>query len=458
MSELLAAAGGKRVLLLNPPAAEMLETPDALGSAATPPFGLLRLATWLRARGAEVSLLDAASDPSLGGQRRSHVRKRVRCGDDGDPPVWRDVWHLGLDRAALERRLADFSPDLVAVSATFTWHAPAVAEAIAACRAVHPGARVVLGGNFATLCPEEARQTGADEVVAGDVPGATLLPTAIDLVPGPVREDWVRLVKGCPHRCSYCVTPVLNGGRVAIRSPEEVVAEIKEKAARHGVRRFAFHDDAVLYRRREHAERVLDLVVQERLGVTIEFATGIAATEVDEGLARRFADAGVDGVRLALETIDPARARAMHRPQARDQFVRAVEILRAHGYTGPRLRAFYLVGLPDQTIDDVLEAVLWLYGIGVTPHLTTYTLTPGSEDHARFRDRIAGLPVDELAPLAWRFAHPGMKVRDLDRCVGWFSQRYYAPGRILDSPTDDPLIVRMKAVARARGLAQAGRT
>lgn len=458
MSELLAAARGKRVLLLNPPAADMLETPDALGSAATPPFGLLRLATWLRGLGAEVSLLDAASDPARGGERRSHVRRRIRCGDDGQPPVWREVWHLGLDRAALERRLEEFSPDLVAVSATFTWHAPVVTEAIAACRKVHPGARVVLGGNFATLCPEEARRAGADEVVRGDVPGGALLPTAIDLVPGPVREDWVRLVKGCPCRCSYCVTPVLNEGRVALRSPEEVVAEIKEKAARHGVRRFAFHDDAVLHRRRDHAERVLELLVEERLGVAIDFATGIAASEVDEGLARRLADAGVDAVRLALETIDPARARAMHRPQGLAQFVRAVDVLRAHGFTGPRLKAFYLVGLPDQTIEDVLEAILWLYGIGVTPHLTTYTLTPGSEDHARHRDRIAGLALDELAPLAWRFAHPGMTVRDLDRCVQWFSQRHYTPARILDSPTDDPLILRMKAVARARGLAQPGRT
>ncbi len=457
MSELLAAAG-KRVLLLNPPVPEALEGPDALVSARTPPFGLLRLATWLRDRGAEVQLLDALADPLLQGRPQRHVRRRLRCGDDGEEPVEREVWHLGLDGSQLERRLADFSPDLIAISATFTWHAPIFAEVVAACRRAQPGARVVLGGNFPTLCPQAALQAGADETHRGAVAGAAFAATAIDLIPGPVAEDWLRLVKGCPHRCSYCVTPALNGGQVLARQPEEVLAEMKAKVALQGVRRFAFHDDAVLYRRGRHVEPLLDLVAQERLGVALDFATGIAASQVDEALVRRFAAAGVEVVRLALETIDPVRARAMNRPQGRDQFVRAVEILRAHGYTGQRLRAFYLVGLPDQTTDDILEAVLWLYGLGVTPHLTTYTLTPGSEDHASYRSRVAGYSLDELAPLAWRFAHPGMKVRELDACVRYFSQRFIPPERLLGSVTDDPLVVRMQALARRLGRAQAGRT
>lgn len=458
MSELLATAAGKRVLLLNPPVPEALEAPDALVSARNPPFGLLRLASWLRQRGAEVQLLDALADPLLEGRLQRYVRRRLRCGDDGEAPVEREVWHLGLDGAQLERRLAASAAELVAVSATFTWHAPIFAEVVAACRRALPGARVVLGGNFPTLCPEEAGRAGADETARGTIAGAAFAATALDLVAGPVAEDWLRLVKGCPYHCSYCVTPALNGGQVLARPPEEVLAELKDKVARHGVRRFAFHDDAVLYRRGQHVEPLLDLVAQERLGVTLDFATGIAASQVDEALAGRLAAAGVEVVRLALETIDTSRARAMHRPQGRAEFVRAVDILRAHGFSGPRLRAFYLVGLPDQTTEDILEAVLWLYGLGVTPHLTTYTLTPGSEDHARYHARVEGRPLDELAPMAWRFAHPGMKVRELDACVRYFSQRFIPPERILGSVTDDPLIRRMQALARSRGPAQLGLT
>jgi Radical SAM superfamily/B12 binding domain len=458
MSSLLAAAAGKRVLLLNPPVAEAQEAHDAWGSVRTPPFALLRLASWLRQRGAEVNLLDALNDPLLEGRPRRHVRRRLRCGDDGEDPVEREIFHFGLDGPQLERRLADFAPDLIAISATFTWHAPVLEEVVAACRRVHPGARIVLGGNSPSLCPDEAGRAGADETVRGDVPEASFASTAVDLLSGPVERDWLRLVKGCPNRCSYCVSPALSGGLVTVRQPEAVLAELKFKVERHGIRRFAFHDDAALYRRHDLVEPLLDMVAQERLGVSLEFGSGVAAYQVDEGLVARFAAAGVPVVHLALETIDPERARAMHRPQGREQFVRAVEVLRAHGYRGPRLRAFYLVGMPDQTTDEILEAVLWLYGLGVTPHLTAYTLTPGSEDHARYRDRVAGRSVDDLAPMAWRFANPRMKVRELDTCFRYFSERYYPLERILDSATDDPIVRRMQELACRSASTQVDRT
>lgn len=458
MSSLLAGAAGKSVLLLNPPVAEAQEAQDAWASIRTPPFALLRLATWLRGRGARVALLDALADPALEGRPRGRIRRRLRGGDDGEAPVERDIYHFGLDGPLLERRLADFSPDLIAISATFTWHAPVVAEVVAACRRVHPSAKVVLGGNYPSLCPEEAARAGADETFAGEVPEASFAATAVDLLPRAPDSDWLRLVKGCPNRCSYCVSPALNGGRVTYRTPEAVVAEMRDKVARHGIRRFAFHDDAVLYRRGELVEPLLDLVAEARLGVAVDFGSGIGAYQVDEGLVRRLSGGGVQVIHLALETLDPARSRAMHRPQGREQFVRAVELLRAHGYHGPRLRAFYLVGMPDQTTDEILEAILWLYGLGVTPHLTAYALTPGSEDHARYRDRVPGLPLDALAPLAWRFASPRMKVRELDACLRYFSERYYPLERILGSATDDPLIRRMQALAAAGAGAQVART
>lgn len=448
MSRHLAAARGQRVLLLNPPAAEIPAAQDRWHSADAPPFALLRLASWLRGLGAEVELLDALADPALQGRPQGRVRQRLRCGDDGQAPQARDVHHYGLDGALLERRLAErAAPDLIAVSATFTWHAEVVREVVAACRRVHPGAKVVLGGHYPTLCPEAATACGADELVQGEVEAAAFAPTALDLVQGTLREDWLRLVKGCPHRCSYCVTPALNDGRVRTRDPEAVLAEMKAKAASHGVRTFVFNDDAILYRRAHHVEPLLELVAQERLDVSLDFATGLVAHQVDERLARLMAEGRVSRAILALETLDEDVARRMNRPQRLDQFERAVAILRDHGFTGERLKAFYLTGLPGQTTDQILQAVTWLYRLGVTPHLTAYTLTPGSEDHLRHRSLVEGLPLEALAPCLWRFASPAMTVDELDTCFRYFHDRSYPVERILGSPTEDPLIRRLQALA-----------
>jgi hypothetical protein len=449
MSGLLDAADARRILLLSPPLADTAEAEEQGMLTSVEPFGLLRLGTYFRDRGCDVTLLDCLRDPSLGGQPRRHVRKRLACGDDGDPVVEKDVFHFGLDASGLEQRLAALpAPDVIAVSSIFTWHAEPTREAIAVCRRVVPGAKILLGGNFSTLCPEVARSLGADEVVTGDVPGAEFLPTAIDLLAGPPDTDFLRMIKGCPHQCSYCVTRLLGDGRVQTRAPEAVFAEMMDKHRTHGTRTFVFYDDFVLYQQHRHLNPFLDLVAEERPGVVIEFALGFAAALVDEALARRLRAAGVQRAVLALETTSEARGRSMGRPQSLAEFERAVRVLRDHGFSGPSLRAFYLVGLPGQTTDEILRALIFLYRLGVTPSLTTYTLTPRSGDVSRYGQAVAGRSLDELAPCLWRFAHAGMRVRELDAIYRYFHERYYPLDRILGSATDDPIISRLQAIAR----------
>lgn len=450
MGDVLECAAGTRVLLLNPPVADTAEAEDHGFLASVAPYGLLRLATWFRARGASVTLLDALSDAALGGKPRRHVRKRLRCGDDGQGPHEKDIWHFGLDDAELEARLRAIEPpDLIAISSVFTWHVEATRDTIALCRRVLPRAKIVLGGNFPTLCPDVAATLGADEVFVGEVPGAEFAETAVDLLPDGQRNDWLRMVKGCPYHCSYCATSVLSRGRVHARSAESVFAEMQRKVRLYGTKNFVFLDDFALFQQASHLDPLLDLLAQERLGATIEFAFGIAGHMLDERLMRRMRDAGVERVYLALETLDPVRAKAMNRPQTHEQLARAVQIARDFGYSGAGVRVFYLIGMPEQTMDEILRAVRWLYEIEVTPKLTSYTLTPGTGDMARLGHLVAGRALDELAPGLWRFAHAGMTVRDLDDVYRAFDERWEPLEKLLDGPAREPMTLRLREVSAA---------
>ena len=88
-------------------------------------------------------------------------------------------------------------------------------------------------------------------------------------------------------------------------------------------------------------------------------------------------------------------------------------------------------------------------GAGVTPSLTTYTLTPHSEDMVRHAERVRGLPLDELGPCLWRFAHSGMRVRELDAIYRYFHERFIPLPKILASETQDPIIRTMQEMIRA---------
>lgn len=442
---------GARVLLVNPPIADTIDAERQQMIGCVEPFGLLRLGTWFRRRGCSVELLDAIRDPSLGGRRRRHVRKVLRCGNFDEEGIEKEIHHYGLDADQLAARLRAIEPpDVIAISSIFTWSAGPVRDTIDVCKRVFPSARVILGGNFPTLCPAEASTLGADEIHTGDLSDALFLPTAIDLLPGEPKTDFVSMVKGCPHHCDYCVTPVLNGRHVLARSPDAVFAEMTEKLRTNGTRTFVFYDDFVQFQHTKYLDPLLEKLTNGNPGLTVEFALGFAAYMITEPFAARLRAAGIHRVILALETISEERSRDMQRPQKIDEFIRAVEILRAAGYHGSKIRAFCLMGLPGQTTDEILRAILFLYELGVTPCLTTYALTPGSGDMKRYGDRVAGRALDELAPCLWRFAHADMRVRELDAIYGRFHERYFTPAEIAGAASDDPITRAMQAILRER--------
>src|SRR5437016_8347078 len=70
-----------------------------------------------------------------------------------------------------------FVPAEIKVTSLFTWAYKPVWEAVAFYRALFPKAKLSLGGVYASLTPDHAKQSGVDEVNVG------LIPEAEDLMP-----------------------------------------------------------------------------------------------------------------------------------------------------------------------------------------------------------------------------------------------------------------------------------
>lgn len=52
----------------------------------------------------------------------------------------------------------------------------------------------------------------------------------------------IQTKRGCPHRCSYCSYPILEGRTYRTRDPEEVAVEVMRLSAEHGARAIFFTD------------------------------------------------------------------------------------------------------------------------------------------------------------------------------------------------------------------------
>ncbi len=108
------------------------------------------------------------------------------------------------------------------IQTVMTYWYPGVREVIEDVRHFSPKATIVLGGVYATICPEHAATVGADLVIKGDhftplyeelgikKPEGYQLPVW-DLYPK-LKTGVIKLTRGCPFRCSYCYVPQSGSG------------------------------------------------------------------------------------------------------------------------------------------------------------------------------------------------------------------------------------------------------
>ena len=284
------------------------------------------------------------------------------------------------------------------VTSLMTYWYPGVRETIEVVKSVYPNVPVVLGGIYATLCPDHARQTcGADHVVTG--PGeSTILPLVaemtgwspaaqfeaddLDTYPLPAMDLSHRLAhvplltsRGCPYRCAYCASFLLQPFAMR-RSPENMVNEICLWHGRYGVRDFAFYDDALLVQADEHIVPLLTRIIEKEVSVRFHTPNALHIRKITASLARLMFRAGFHTIRLGLETTDFEDRRTMDRKVNEEEFLRNVGHLTAAGFEPGQVGAYLLAGLPGQDINGIENSIRVVQQAGITPVIAHYTPIP----------------------------------------------------------------------------------
>ena len=371
------------------------------------PLGLLTLAAALQDNGYQVEVLDClAPHPGAPRPRSDGSGKFLKTVVEKPPRLafvprryGRYGWPLDVFDSALR---AASQPDLVLMTSVMTYWYPGVQEAIGRVRARVGTVPLALGGVYATLCPEHARQhSGADRVIEGagvvaalrladEVTGRRSDPDryadprtwpapAHHLVARPfvaLNTSW-----GCVYRCTYCASHRLHP-RFVQRRPAAVIAEILTCAGR-GYRDFAFYDDALLLNAERHLAPILEGVLAAGANVRFYTPNGLHAAQITPGLAALMRRAGFSSMRLSLETRNEERQRASGGKVTTAAFERAVGYLRAAGF-GPReIGAYILAGLPGQPLAEVEDTIRYVHGVGVQARLALFSPLPGTPDGDR---------------------------------------------------------------------------
>jgi len=368
------------------------------------PLGLLYLAGLLEARGYAVHFLDCLGAPHAkpGPFGTGRYPKEILPPPPALQGIARRYGRYGISEAAFRARLAQIpKPAAILVTSLMTYWYPGVAAAIRLAREHFPDVPVVLGGIYATLCPEHARQhSGADRVVAGPGEAAvfTLLeeitawpspgPTpakrdALDSLPYPALQllnhpSYIPILtsRGCPLECSYCASRLLQPA-YRRRQPLAVAEELIYWQERLGLSDAAFYDDALLVAAEEHLLVILEELA--RLSRSFQFHTpnGLHARLITREVARWLKRANFVTLRLGAETtaLGPAR---LDQKLAKGELETALALLREAGFSRESIGVYLLIGLPDQEEAEVVASINEVKALGATPVLALYSPIPGT--------------------------------------------------------------------------------
>ncbi|MBW1917827.1 MAG: cobalamin-dependent protein [Deltaproteobacteria bacterium] len=363
------------------------------------PLGLLYLAGRLLAQGYAVRLIDCL-EPAP--DRITSVTGRY-LKEPLPPPaplvgIPRRYGRYGISETDFKVKLSiTHRPATVLVTSLMTYWYPGVQAVIRLVRDQFPGVAIVLGGIYATLCPEHARQhSGADLVRTG--PGEPEILNLLAELTGwdrplpPVLDDLdalpypalhllperrlipVLTSRGCPMDCAYCAAKLLQP-RFRQRRPTAVVEELSYWQARLGVKEVAFYDDALLVEAETHLLPILEGVLSRGLNIRFHTPNGLHLKLINTRVAKWLKKANFATLRLGLETTALGQERLDSKVQEGD-LEQALAALREAGFTRAQIGVYLLIGLPQQEDSQIAASIRQVRALGATPVLAQYSPIP----------------------------------------------------------------------------------
>lgn len=379
------------------------------------PLGLLYLASLLRKNGYEIHYIDCLDPfhPDILNEPRIKPPKRKSSGSGkfiketiSKPPQLENIRkkynRYGITPRIFLDELGELPrPDLIFVTSMMTYWYPGVVDAIGITKQVYPDVPLVLGGNYVSLCEDHAiRKSGADLVVAGEGEKAIsrilemffdesprFLPdlSELDSYPYPAFDlvrhaDQVPIItsRGCPFRCTYCASCLLNDG-FRTRDPMKVVDEIEFWHKKYGVRNFSFYDDALLVDAKNRAIPMLKEVQRRNLDCDFHCPNGLHLREITEELSLLMRKSRFRTIRFGFETASVKRQLETGGKVTNDETQEAITHLRNAGYSYDEIGMYILCGLPGQTAEEVDASIDFIQSCGARPVIAEFSPIPGTQ-------------------------------------------------------------------------------
>jgi radical SAM superfamily enzyme YgiQ (UPF0313 family) len=181
--------------------------------------------------------------------------------------------------------------------------------------------------------------------------------------------------RGCPHECAFCSVHRTFGDKFRTRSLDDITLETSKRYL-DGYRVFDFEDDNLSFKRQFFKDLLTRLISLFPSGdIRLTAMNGISYMSLDSELLELMKRAGFTSLNLSLVSSNESTLKKYRRPHTVKKFVEVVD--RAHS-TGFDVVAYQILGLPLETLKDMIETMALLVRLPVLIGVSIFYLTPGS--------------------------------------------------------------------------------
>ncbi|MGB2879517.1 MAG: radical SAM protein [Candidatus Omnitrophota bacterium] len=410
-------------------------------------LGLGYIAAYLRNHGHQVLIIDALA---YGKDRfsRLNIGKQTVC-----------------QKGLLPKDITNLIPantNLIGISIPFSNMAHVAKELSAAIKNRFPKIPLVLGGVYPSTSPQKALTADVDYLVRGEgeIPmlnlanklepenikglffrsksglvdnGQSEVISNLDDIPFPARDlmmmnEYLEFSprrergkrtlsiitsRGCPFDCNFCSVHPVCGYKWRARSPENVIAEIKEGMEKYKVNHVEFEDDNLTLDI-DRAAAIFDSLIALPEKITWSAHNGVRIDRLDEQLIKKFKKSGCLRLNLAVES---GNKELLDKMNKKLDLKKVEEIVKICGKLGIYTSAFLLIGFPGETKESFKETIKFVrklkrLGLSKTspfivnpyPGTNLYEyckinnyLKADAEEHIYFLDDYVGITTEDFS-------------------------------------------------------------
>lgn len=161
----------------------------------------------------------------------------------------------------------------------------------------------------------------------------------------------IKVSRGCPYNCFYCLASPVSGKKVRTRSPENIVEEIRTCIKKYGIHDFIFFSDIFTFNK-HWVESLCDAILSS--GLSFNWASNTRVDTIDLELAKLMRKSGCDLVSVGIESGCQKIRNKAGKSFTNDEIRAAFQVFKKAGL---KTLAYYMIGLPWETRQTVAETI-----------------------------------------------------------------------------------------------------